>query len=187
MIRFEFRRGEEIHAVELEDLGDGRHRARWSMRGEADPARGIRSEQVLEVDAREVAGGWSLLAEGRALDAVVERGPGETRRVRLPGATLELERLDPLRPRRRAGAAASGPQSVASPMPGRVVEVPVAVGADVEEGQTVIVVEAMKMANELRSPIRGRITAVRTAAGSTVDAGVALVVVEPVAGLPARS
>jgi biotin carboxyl carrier protein len=51
----------------------------------------------------------------------------------------------------------------------------------VQEGQAVVIVEAMKMANELRTPIAGRVAAVRVAAGATVEAGQPLVVVEPLA------
>ena len=74
--------------------------------------------------------------------------------------------------------AAHGEQSVAAPMPGRVVRVLVAAGEDVEARQPLVVVEAMKMENELRSPKAGRVKSVGVSAGTSVEAGRVLVVVE---------
>jgi biotin carboxyl carrier protein len=84
--------------------------------------------------------------------------------------------------RRRAsgdpGRHASGEQAVTAPMPGRVVRVLVGVGDEVGARQGVVVVEAMKMENELRSPKAGRIKEVAVAPGTLVEAGRVLVVVE---------
>jgi biotin carboxyl carrier protein len=63
-------------------------------------------------------------------------------------------------------------------MPGRVVRVLVAVGGDVAEQQGVVVIEAMKMQNELKSPKAGRVIRVAVAVEDTVGAGDVLVVVE---------
>ena len=76
------------------------------------------------------------------------------------------------------GAGAHGEQRVTAPMPGRVVRVLVAPGDAVEARQPVIVVEAMKMENELRSPKAGVVKDVTVAAGSSVEAGRVLVVIE---------
>ena len=77
-----------------------------------------------------------------------------------------------------AGAAAHGEQKIVAPMPGRVVRVLVAAGDHVEARQPIVVVEAMKMENELRSPKAGRVKDVGVAAGASVEAGRVLVVVE---------
>ena len=77
-----------------------------------------------------------------------------------------------------AGGAAHGEQRITAPMPGRVVRVLVAAGDAVEARQPVIVVEAMKMENELRSPKAGRVTEVSVAAGTSVEAGRVLVVID---------
>lgn len=77
-----------------------------------------------------------------------------------------------------AGGAAHGEQRVAAPMPGRVVRVLVAPGDTVQAKQPLIVVEAMKMENELRSPKAGRVKDVAVSAGAPVEAGRVLVVVE---------
>jgi len=76
------------------------------------------------------------------------------------------------------GAGAHGEQKVVAPMPGRVVRVLVAAGDEVEPRQPVIVVEAMKMENELRSPKAGRVKHVTVAAGTSVEAGRVLVVID---------
>jgi biotin carboxyl carrier protein len=77
-----------------------------------------------------------------------------------------------------AGGHAHGEQAVAAPMPGRVVRILVAPGDQVAARQGVVVVEAMKMENELRSPKAGRIKEVTVAPGTSVEAGRVLVIVE---------
>ena len=77
-----------------------------------------------------------------------------------------------------SGAGAHGEQKVVAPMPGRVVRVLVAPGDDVERRQPVVVVEAMKMENELRSPKAGRVKDVRVTPGTSVEAGRVLVVID---------
>ncbi|HEY0874635.1 MAG TPA: biotin/lipoyl-containing protein [Vicinamibacterales bacterium] len=82
---------------------------------------------------------------------------------------------------KRAGAdggGADGEQAVTAPMPGRVVRVLVSPGDEVAVRQGVVVVEAMKMENELRSPKAGRVKEVAVAPGTSVEAGRTLVVIE---------
>lgn len=80
---------------------------------------------------------------------------------------------------RGAGAVqAAGTQQVLAPMPGKVVKVLVKAGDDVKARQGLVVVEAMKMENELRSPKDGRVSDVLVAEGASVEAGRLLVVVE---------
>ena len=83
-----------------------------------------------------------------------------------------------LQGRRGAGAGTEGPRAVKAPMPGRVVRVLVEVGAEVGEQQGVVVIEAMKMQNELKSPKGGRVVRLAVVVGDTVGAGDVLVVVE---------
>jgi biotin carboxyl carrier protein len=77
-----------------------------------------------------------------------------------------------------AGGEVSGEQRVTAPMPGRVVRVLVGVGDHVAARQPVIVVEAMKMENELRSPKAGQVKEVSAVDGMTVEAGRLLIVIE---------
>jgi biotin carboxyl carrier protein len=74
---------------------------------------------------------------------------------------------------------AAGPAAVKSPMPGRVVKILVRPGDRVPAGHAVVVVEAMKMENELRAPRAGTVREIRCAEGAAVEAGQDLVVVEP--------
>ncbi len=81
--------------------------------------------------------------------------------------------------RNRGGAGSThGVQRILAPMPGKVLRVLVAPGDDVKARQPLVVVEAMKMENELSSPRDGRVTDVAVAPGVSVEAGRLLVVVE---------
>jgi biotin carboxyl carrier protein len=91
---------------------------------------------------------------------------------------LHLEREAPGRRRRREAAEGS----LASPMPGTVVKVLVAVGDRVEKGQDLLVVEAMKMEIKVSAPVAGTVKAVRAAEGDPCDAGQVLAEVEPAGG-----
>ena len=76
------------------------------------------------------------------------------------------------------GAPSTGPQRIVSPMPGKVIRVLVKAGDAVQARQGLVVVEAMKMENELRSARNGRVRDVSVAEGQSVDAGTVLLVVE---------
>jgi biotin carboxyl carrier protein len=76
------------------------------------------------------------------------------------------------------GAQAAGAQQVLAPMPGKIVKVLAKPGDEVKVRQGLVVVEAMKMENEIRSPKDGRVTQVLVAEGASVEAGRLLVVVE---------
>jgi biotin carboxyl carrier protein len=93
---------------------------------------------------------------------------------------LEFERRAVLRERARRGAGTvspGGPVEVRAIIPGRVVAVSVTAGDSVEAGQQVLVVEAMKMRNELRAPREGSVERVGVAVGDTIDVGDLLVVI----------
>ena len=77
-----------------------------------------------------------------------------------------------------AGPAGSGPQRVLAPMPGKVVRVLVKAGDQVTARQGLVVVEAMKMENELRAARDGRVRDVSVAEGQSVDAGAVLLIVD---------
>jgi biotin carboxyl carrier protein len=137
-----------------------------------------------EVEAHEPEAGVYLLKhDGGVYEGRVEGGAGEARgssEVRLGDSVYEVTLIDPkrLRGARGAGAEASGRAQVVASMPGKVVRVLVAEGASVEAGDGLVVVEAMKMQNELKSPKSGTIVEVRAEAGATVNAGDVLVIVE---------
>jgi biotin carboxyl carrier protein len=103
-------------------------------------------------------------------------GPSE---VVVNGRAFAVEVFDPreMRARKSAGAG-EGRQNIAAMMPGKVVRVLVAQGDEVEAGQGLIVVEAMKMQNEMKSPKAGRVIEVKTKPDATVAAGEILMVIE---------
>ena len=78
----------------------------------------------------------------------------------------------------QAGTELRGRQSISVPMPGKIVAILVAEGDSVEKGQGLVIVEAMKMENEVRSPIAGEVKEIKVKTGETVDGGAVLLVVE---------
>jgi biotin carboxyl carrier protein len=104
---------------------------------------------------------------------------GPAGQVSVNGRTLHIEVFDP-RELRTAGRGSSkdGRQEVLSPMPGKVIRLLATVGDTVEEGQGLVVVEAMKMQNEMKSPKAGTVLEIRTQADATVGAGEILLVIE---------
>ena len=83
-----------------------------------------------------------------------------------------------LRSRRTTDAGGLGPKKITAPMPGKVVRITAVVGSEVEAGQAVIVIEAMKMQNELKSPRKGILKKLSVAEGAAVEAGQVLAEVE---------
>jgi len=140
------------------------------------------------VDGRAVMVDVRLLEPGvMSLLVTYPHAPGRQYRCVLDGDGVVIggqrygfEVNDPrsLQGRRGGGAGTDGPRPVKAPMPGRVVRLLVEVGDEVEEGQGVVVIEAMKMQNELKSPKAGRVVRVGAGVGNTVGAGDVLVVVE---------
>lgn len=124
-----------------------------------------------------------LLIDGRSLSLVAT--PGDSRgewRIAIDGRPLLVEALDE---RSRAIQALAGVspeaekgRTIVAPMPGLVVRVHVEVGVEVTAGQGVIVVEAMKMENELKAPAAGTVSRVLASAGQAVEKGAVLVVFE---------
>lgn len=121
------------------------------------------------------AGAWSLVGPGgRHVQAIVHRGADGIVTVSIGSARFAFELMDDLTARAlstagRAGARKGG--DLKSAIPGRVVRVLVAAGEEVVVGQSLLVLEAMKMENEVRSPRAGRIRSIEVAAGQAVGGG----------------
>ncbi len=114
---------------------------------------------------------------------VARRGPTRGRyTLWLDGFRYEVEALDErlraIRELSGASAGPSGPAPLIAPMPGMIVRVTVQVGDRVEVGQGLVVMEAMKMENELRATAAGTVTSVLATLGTAVDKGAILVVLE---------
>jgi len=131
---------------------------------EASPVRIVRIGSEVHrvvVQRRSGRGKYSLWVDGYRFD--VEALDERTRQIRDVSA---------------ASAAPTGPAPVIAPMPGLVVRVRVAVGDRVEAGQGVVVMEAMKMENELRATAAGVVKSIEVAAGTAVEKGTLLVALE---------
>lgn len=100
--------------------------------------------------------------------------------VNIGNHQLEIKLIDPkrLRGSNSTDASADGIAEIKTAMPGKIVRILVKAGAEVASGDGVIVVEAMKMQNEMRSPKDGMIKEIRFAEGDTVNAGEVLVIIE---------
>lgn len=148
---------------------------RVALEGTDLPAR-----ETWEVQARRTDLGIAMLyaGDGRSADVAVTAKAGGDTLVQLPHVDLPVV-VDGRRSRRGGvEAAGTGEQRVLAPMPGRVLRVLVMAGDEVRAGQAVVVVEAMKMENELRVRRAGRVREVLVAEAASVETGRLLIVVE---------
>jgi biotin carboxyl carrier protein len=114
---------------------------------------------------------YSILIDGRSYEAFVE-DTATGIAVSVDGHRFEIDVRDPREWSRKAsGHGGEGVQTISSPMPGKVVRVLVAVGDAVEAGQGIVVVEAMKMQNEMKANRAGTIQTLPAKEGATVSAG----------------
>jgi len=137
--------------------------------------------ETVTVQARLLRGGRlrSLIIDGRSYEtAAVSARDGMD--VYVSGDVFRLRVTDELWARAEASAhaAGAGREEVLSPMPGAVVKILVGAGDTVAAGQTVAVVEAMKMQNDVAAVRGGRVAEIRAEAGAVVDQGAVLVVLD---------
>jgi biotin carboxyl carrier protein len=162
-------------------------------------AGGARKKRVVELERD--GGGYRVLLDGKRIDADAVQIAPNTISILLDGQSFEIhvapaadgtvklqcgghefaaEVIDPRawRGRRHGAIEAEGRQPVNAPMPGKVIRLLVKAGDAVDAGQGVVVVEAMKMQNEIRSPKKGRVESILANEGQTVNAGDILAWVE---------
>lgn len=165
--------GQTTREIDIEPLADGTY---------AVTLDGVRRE----VDARHFEGGtWSLLVDGESYDIELEVA-GQTERegrynTLIRSSVFELSVVDERQVRLGAGSGVmreEGPQVMVAPMPGKIVKLLVSPGDQVDDGQAVIVIEAMKMENELRAPTAGVVARIFVAEGDAVEARVKLLALE---------
>ncbi len=156
------------HELEIAELTAGSYRVKIA-------------DAEYELDVRRVGPtSFSILVSDRSFDLDVVRD-GEEMMVAARGSATRVTLVDPtrhaqlLRTGRRAQA---GPVEVKAMMPGRIVSVLVKEGDEVTHHQGLVVVEAMKMENELKSPKGGKIVQVRVSPGQTVEKGELLLIIE---------
>jgi biotin carboxyl carrier protein len=134
--------------------------------------------RLIEADAIQISRGeYSVLISGRSLDVTTEE-TSDGLLLRTKDREFQVEIIDPRSWRRRRGAGIEleGRQQLIAPMPGKIVRVLVAAGQQVQAGQGLLVIEAMKMQNEIRSPKSGTVEKLARE-GQTVNAGEVLAIV----------
>lgn len=131
--------------------------------------------KIYEVDFESVSGQpvYSLIVDGRSHESYIYQGEEENWQVLLRGrlypVTVEDEREKRLRAAAGGGVAETGEFHLRAPMPGLVVAVPVTEGQQVKRGQAILILESMKMQNEIKAPRDGVIGRIRVKAGETVE------------------
>ena len=98
---------------------------------------------------------------------------GQTFEIQMPEATVAAK------PRRSGGRKKKNSGTVSANIPGKVVTVEVEEGQTVTEGQVILILEAMKMQNEIQAPVSGTVVSVQCSEGEAIEANVPLVVIEP--------
>jgi biotin carboxyl carrier protein len=162
--------------VRLDATVDGRT-FRVEVRQEGDGYEVTVDGVPMEIDLVEISGNFSsLIVGGLSHDVGLEKR-SDGYRVHLPDETHTVALAEASRDGARPARPADGPARLTAPMPGRVVKVLVEEGREVVAGEGLVVIEAMKMENELKASRRGRVQKVAVHQGQAVEAGALLVVV----------
>jgi biotin carboxyl carrier protein len=162
------RLGEQNYTVEIEETGKGLYKI--SVDGNEFIVDGKKTGRT----------NYSLIVDNRSFEIEVDNTEDEYR-VLVDGRSYRVNLIDERRARvngTEGSVQLRGRQPISVPMPGRVIAVLVSEGDTVEKGQGVLIVEAMKMENEVRSPISGEIKEIRVKPGDTVEGGAVLAVIE---------
>ncbi len=146
-----------VHLVDARRVNDSIVSMLVQLEGDTAPSRSIDASFA----TRPVAGDFDVHLDGRTIPLQIR-----------PAGSFGRQKKD------GGGAAGTGPQRITSPMPGKVVRVLVKPGDEVTARQGLVVVEAMKMENELRAARDGRVREVAVAEGQSVDAGTLLLIVD---------
>lgn len=163
---YEVKVADRVHRVELEKIESG---WRCKVDGQETPLDAVSTQD----------GVLSLLLDGKSYE-IKQENTGTDFNIIVDGLRFPTQIRDPrsLRSRRGADSGPEGVKKIVAPMPGKVVRILAQPGTAVEHGQGVIVIEAMKMQNELKSPKEGRVSDLRVEPGDTVAAGEVLAVIE---------
>ena len=160
--------GEQSYSVEIEEIGKSLYRV------------AVDGNEFLVDGKKTGRTNYSLIVDNRSFEIEVDNAEDEYR-VLVDGRNYHVNLVDERRV--RVGGAQSdlqlqGRQKVSVPMPGKVIAVLVSEGDSVERGQGLVIVEAMKMENEVRSPIAGEVKEIKVKPGDAVEGGAVLVIVE---------
>ena len=123
-----------------------------------------------------------VIVNGVEYDVSVDVAENGKWHATVEGTTFEVEIPDsgPVVKKKRAGGGKKKKSgTVSANIPGKIVTIEVEVGQEVAEGQVILILEAMKMQNEIQAPISGTVTSVNCDEGQSIEANVPLVVIEP--------
>lgn len=163
-MKYEVTIGETTRLVDIEPTGEGMYRLSWE--GES---------HIVDL-RRPTPEAYQMLIDGESWEAGCVAADGGFL-VDVMGLTTHVGVEDPRRKALRLGTAQAG-GTITTQMPGRVVKLLVAVGDSVKKGQPVLVVEAMKMENEMKSPIDGVVGDIYVVEGVAVETGTRLARIE---------
>jgi len=168
-------------------LGGKSHQVEIEPAAATSPSFNSEGKYRVRLDGHEVTvscvpiheGLLSIIVNGESYEVHCEPR-AEALQVALRGTIYEFTVSDPrsLRTRKKTGLADSGEQKLAASMPGKVVRIIAAVGDQIKAGQGILVIEAMKMQNEVRSPKDGQLKKLLVHQGANVIAGEVLAVIE---------
>ena len=163
---YEVKVADRVHRVELEKIESG-----WRCKVDGQ-------ETLLDAVSTQ-DGVLSILLDGKSYE-IKQENTGTDFNIVVGGLRFPTQIRDPrsLRSRRGADSGTEGVKKIVAPMPGKVVRILAQPGTAVEHGQGVIVIEAMKMQNELKSPKKGIVKKLTVHEGAAVEAGQSLAEVE---------
>ena len=124
-----------------------------------------------------------VIVNGVEYEVSVEVTDGGKWLATIEGTTFYVEIPDasPVVKKKRAGGGKKKKSgTVSANIPGKIVTIEVEVGQEVEEGQVILILEAMKMQNEIQAPVTGKVVSVNCEEGQSIEANVPLVVIEPI-------
>jgi biotin carboxyl carrier protein len=160
--------GEQSYSVEIEEIGKSLYRV------------AVDGNEFLVDGKKTGRTNYSLIVDNRSFEIEVDNAEDEYR-VLVDGRNYHVSLVDERRVRVGGGQSdfqLQGRQKVSVPMPGKVIAVLISEGDSVERGQGLVIVEAMKMENEVRSPIAGVVKEIKVKPGDAVEGGAVLVIVE---------
>jgi len=157
---YSFKHNNKIYKISFEDEGD---RLVVELEGSKKPIEYKKIDDYL----------YSIIISGKSHSLAVLK-KGKEIQIFFQGNLFNFEAVSEIE-QARGGHAGSGANQISAPMPSRVVKVLKEEGAQVEQGEGVIVVEAMKMESELKSPLSGTIKEIKVSDGDTVEGGDILV------------
>ncbi len=168
MRRLTYQQGDQTYTVDLHPLGDDRYQA-------------IIGDQTYTVQCQpQPDGSWRLVLEGKAY-RVQAAAQGAQRFIAVDGQHTTLQRVEPRSRPRRAAAHQGG---LDAPMPGQVSQVAVQEGDTVTAGQTLLILEAMKMEIRITAPAPSRVMRLLVLPGQVVERGQRLIELDAIPSAP---